>query len=1018
MNLAEFTIKNKLLAVLAIIIFVFGGWSAYKNMARFEDPEFVIRVALINTPYPGASPKEVAEEVTEPLEIALQQLQEVKSINSTSSSGMSEISVQIEYEFSKSRNDLQTIWTKMRNKIKDAERSLPPGAQTPIVNDDFGDVYGFSYFLTGDGYTQAELKTYAKELQGELLLIDGVGKVAIIGDAREVIYVEISRENAANLGISISNIYNTLAKQNAVVSSGDLQIGTQRVMISPTGAIDSVDSIRNLLVSVGEDGKMIYLSDIANVWRGYADPEQSIFRYNGQRGLAIGVAGVLGENVVKLGLDVDAKIIESQSRRPIGMELHEFYHQGNVVEMSVSDFVVNVVVALVIVVVTLFFFMGWRSAVVMGAILLLTIFATLMTMNISDVPMHRISLGALIIALGMMVDNAIVVTEGILVGVQRGSKKLDIAKSVVTQTKWPLLGGTLVGILAFGPIGFAPGAAAEFTGHLFWVILISLMYSWVFALTITPLLCYWLFDDTKGGGDAKQEAAFLRLYRAGMYKALSLRWIVVGVAMVMLFASLWGFRFVQNGFFPSSTTPQFVVDYWLPEGTDIDTTREDMEEIEAYVSKLNSVDAVQTLIGAGGLRYMLIYGPESPNSSYGQLLIRVEDYDEITDLITTVQTHIDAAYPNAQAKVWRFSMGPGGGSKIEATFSGPDPVVLRELSEAAKEIMVADGRALSIKDDWRQAVPVIEPIFSETKARRAGVSREGFSAALQTNFSGMSVGVYREGDDLIPIIARAPAVERRGIEDIEDIQVVSATASTTVPIGQVSEGFRTVWRDGLLKREDRAWTIVAQCDPYPDELPSSLLGRLRPQIEAIELPDGYTLEWDGEYGDSQEANSELASILPLGFGSMILVVVILFNSLRQPIIIWAAVPLALIGVVFGLVVTGTPLEFMGILGLLSLSGLMIKNAIVLVDQIDLEIREGKPRYTAIVDSATSRLRPVMMGTLTTVMGVIPLFFDAFFKSMSVVLVFGLLFATLLTLVVVPALYSIFFKINSKEIDNA
>jgi len=485
MNLAEFTIKNKVLSVIVILLAVVGGWSAYQDMPRFEDPEFTIRTAQIIVQYPGASPVEVAEEVTEPLERAIQQMQEVDDVESVSSAGVAEIMVNIKYEFSKSKADLQLIWTKLRNKVNDAQQSLPPGAGAPTVYDDFGDVYGLYFFLTGDGYTPADLRRYSKELQSELLQVDGVAKVSVDGALPEAIYVEISRQSATALGVSVSNVYNILSQQNAVVSAGDVSVGDRRLVIDPTGAIDSVEAIENLLISTAEDGRIIYLRDIANIWRGYQTPPRKLYRYNGHPAVALGVAGILGGNIVKIGQGVDAKIAESESRRPIGIELHEFYHQGKIVDASVQNFVVNVIAALVIVIITLLIFMGLKSAGVIGAILLLTIFATLATMNIVGIPMHRISLGALIIALGMMVDNAIVVTEGILVGVQRGAKKLDIAKSIVDQTKWPLLGGTLVGIIAFAPIGLAPGSTAEYTGHLFWVILISLLFSWLFAVTLT-----------------------------------------------------------------------------------------------------------------------------------------------------------------------------------------------------------------------------------------------------------------------------------------------------------------------------------------------------------------------------------------------------------------------------------------------------------------------------------------------------------------------------------------------------
>ena len=1017
MNLAEFTIKNIVLSVIVILLTVFGGWSAYQNMPRFEDPEFTIRTAQIIVQYPGASPVEVAEEITAPLERAIQQLQEVDDVESVSSAGVAEITVNIKYDFSKSRADLQLVWTKLRNKVNDAQQSLPPGAGTPAVYDDFGDVYGLYFFLTGEGYTPAELRRYAKELQSGLLQVDGVAKVLIDGVLPEAIYVEISRENATALGVSVSNVYNILSQQNAVVSAGDVNVGDRRLVIDPTGAIDSVEAIENLLISTAEGGRIIYLRDIARIWRGYQTPPRKLYRYNGQPAVALGVAGILGGNIVKIGQGVDAKIAESESRRPIGIELHEFYHQGKIVDASVQNFVVNVIAALVIVILTLLIFMGIKSAIVIGAVLLLTIFATLATMEVTGIPMHRISLGALIIALGMMVDNAIVVTEGILIGVQRGIKKLDIAKSIVDQTKWPLLGGTLVGIIAFAPIGFAPGSTAEYTGHLFWVILISLLFSWVFAVTLTPLFCFWLFKEAAvdESEPPQTDNAFLRSYKQVLGAALRMRPAVVVAVVSVFLTSVWGFQYVKAGFFPASTTPQLVVDYWLPQGTNISKSQDDIMEIEDFVANLNGVNAVQTSVGGGGIRYMLVYPPESANSSYAQLLVRVDDYNLIDELMPQIQSFIDERYANAQAKVWRFMLGPGGGSKIEATFKGPDPKILRALANEAKRVMVNDGGALSIKDDWRQPVSVIEPIYSASKARRAGVSREDLANALLTTYSGKSVGVYREGDDLLPIISRAPEEERMNVEDMRNIQVLSSVTGVTVPIGQVTDGFRTVWRDGRLKREDRVWTIKAQSDPYPDELASELLARIRPMIEAIERPDGYTLEWDGEYGDSKESNEDLASTLPLGFIAMVLTVFILFGTVRQPVVIWLVVPLALIGVVVGLLVTGTPLEFMAILGLLALSGLLIKNAIVLVDQTDFEIKNGLPRFDAVIDAAASRVRPVMMGSITTVLGVIPLFFDAFFQSMAVVLVFGLSFATMLTLIIVPVLYAMFFKIGPEEI---
>jgi len=837
----------------------------------------------------------------------------------------------------------------------------------------------------------------------------------LAGEQSEAIFVEVSRETAASLGVSLQSVYSVLGQQNAVVSAGNVLVGSQRIVIDPSGAIDSVDAIRNLLVSTSNDGRVIYLSDIAEVWRGYQTPPRNVFLSSGEPAIAIGIAGVSGSNISKIGDAISEKLAESESRRPLGIELHEVYHQGKAVDSSVQAFVINVIAALAIVILTLLVFMGRKSAKVIGAILLLTVLFTLAAMHVFGIPMHRISLGALIIALGMMVDNAIVVTEGILVGIQKGEEKLAVAKRIVARAKWPLLGGTLVGIIAFAPIGLSEGEVAEFTGHLFWVVLISLLASWLFAITLTPLFCYWLFDesDAQENTDSKPNIIY-RAYGATLALALKHRTYVLIGALAVFAVSMWGFQFVKSGFFPGSTTPQMVVDYWLPQGTDIETTLSEIKEIEAFVREQDGVQSTAASVGSGGVRYMLVYSPESPNSSYGQIIARLDDYNLNDTLIPKVQQYIDERFPQAQAKVWRYVLGPGGGSKVEATFKGPNPTVLRGLANQAKAIMREDGRALSIKDSWRQTVPVIEPIYSATAGRHTGVSREDLANALRTNYSGNTVGYYRESDDLIPIISRAPADERRDVENIEEVQVLSSVTGKVVPITQVTEGFRTTWRNAILKREDRIWSIKAQADPYPDELPSDLRGRILEQIEAIELPDGYTLEWDGEYGDSLEANKKLMSTIPLGFMAMVLTVIILFRTLRQPLAIWSLVPLALIGVVFGLVITQLPLEFMGILGLLSLSGLLIKNGIVLVDQIDLEIREGKPRFDAVVDASTSRLRPVMMGALTTILGVVPLFLDAFFRSMSVVLVFGLTFATLLTLVMLPTIYSLLFGITPAE----
>ena len=723
MNIGIFAVKNRLITTLVIIGALYSGWFAYENMARFEDPEFTIRTAVVVTPYPGATPEEVANEVTDPLETAIQQLQEVKEIKSVSSAGQSYIEVDILYKFSPNKASLQSIWSKLRNKVADAQSQLPPNAMASIVNDDFGDVYGVFYLITGDGFNYNELKEYGKSLRTSLLTVDGVAKVKLSGVQDEAIYVEISRERIATLGLAVNSIIQDLSKQNAVVSAGNLQIGDNRLVIQPSGSIDSVESLRNLIVSSDGEGTLVYLKDIANVYRDYVDPSSFEVRYNGKPAIGLGISNVTGANVVAMGNAIDSKLRDIDNQRPYGIELHEFYNQGKVTDDAVMNFALNVVAALGIVLVTLFFFMGLKSAVIIGAVLVITIAATLTTMYMVDIPMHRISLGALIIALGMLVDNAIVVTEGILVGTQKGEDKLAVTKRVVERSIWPLLGGTLVGIIAFAPIGFAPGNTAEYTGHLFWVVMISLMYSWIFAVTIVPFLADLLFKTASNANVQTSDGKVLALYKGFLRGVLKVKWVPIGVAAGLFALSVYSFQYVKAGFFPSSTTPQIVVDFWLPEGTDISKTKQELLSVEQHLLQLEGIEAVQTLVGAGALRYMLIYPPESNNTSYGQFLVRTESYQQIAELLPTIQQYIDQRYPEVQSKVWQFQLGPGGGSKIEAEFSGPNPAVLRKLAESAKAILVEDGGAVSVKDDWRQPVAVVQPEYSEVVGRRLGISR-------------------------------------------------------------------------------------------------------------------------------------------------------------------------------------------------------------------------------------------------------------------------------------------------------
>ena len=1014
MNLAGFAINKRVISALATLLILAAGYFAYLKLPRFEDPEFIIRQAQVITPYTGASAEEVAEEVTDVVENALQQLQGVKEIKSVSTPGLSEITIEFTIAATKTRTALAQKFTQLRAKISDSQRYLPPNAGPASVYDDFGDVYALYYAITGEGYTLPEINEYAKDLQKELVLVDGVSKVLLAGAPQEIILVEYKPDQLAQLGLSSGRIAQLLENQNLVTSSGDVVVDDLRMTIRPDAAIGSLETIAALRIVDPNSGRSFRLDDIATVKRSYKEPVSKRFLANGKPAITFAVSNTTGGNVVNMGNAVKARIAELDSERPIGIEFTPISDQATAVKSSVDDFVMNVILALVIVIGTLILFMGIRSGVLMGGILLVTVAGTLFGMYLYGLDMQRISLGALIIALGMLVDNAIVVVEGTLVRTDKGQDPAEAAVAVVEQTKWPLLGGTVVGFLAFSAIGFSPDNTGEYAGSLFWTISIALLFSWLVAVWLTPYFCVLLLKAKEPTAEAKRENILLRAYRGFLKLAIKLRWITLALVIALFVSAMMNFGKVKSGFFPDSPRTQFVVDYTLPGNTDIERTTADIAEIEAWIRGLDGVTDTQAVIGSGHQRFMLTYSSESPASNYGQILVGVEDLSKTDALIPAIQSYLSENHPAASPKVWKFVLGPGGGSIIEARFFGPDATVLRGLSDQAKAIFAAEG-AVSIQDDWRGKVQAIRPQINQDNARRVGLTQADISNAIAARFDGEAIGVFREGNELREIRFRPELAFRDSAERIRDVQVFSQTSGRYVPITQVVDGFDVVFEDRRIRKIDRALAITAQADPAPSINGGDLFEAVKSGVEAIPLPPGFSLEWKGQFGNSAEANAGLASTMPFGFGAMVIVVILLFNAIRQPLIIWLTVPLAVIGVVYGLIYTGTPMEFMAILGILSLTGMLIKNAIVLIDETDGQIASGVPRMTAIIDAAVSRVRPVFLGVLTTVLGVIPLLWDPFFKSLAVVIICGLSFATILTLIVVPTLYAVFFRVRGDEV---
>ena len=1015
MNIAEYFIQNKVISWVLTIVLLVGGIFSYGELGRLEDPEFTVKEAVIITQYPGASAQQVEEEVSYLLENAIQQLPYVDYIRSISSNGLSQITVTMHKIYGPDK--LPQIWDELRRKINDIAPRLPPGVSTPLVNDDFGDVYGLFLAVFGDGFNYKEISDYVDYLKRELVLVEGVGKVAVAGAQQEQVFVEISRNKLTQLGIPTKRIFQLLQTQN-----GAVKLGEEYMRFHPTGEFQDVTELGQLIISDYGAKELIYLRDVATVSRGFQEVPSHINSVNGHRALTLGVSFASGFNVVEVGKVVRARLDELEYHRPVGIEIETIYDQPKFVDKSVKDFIVNLLEAVLIVIVVLLIFMGLKSGIIIGAILFLTVLGTFILMNIKGIELQRISLGALIIALGMLVDNAIVVVEGILIGLKRGLSKVQAANAIIKQTLWPLLGATLIAITAFAPIGLSDDASGEFMGSLFYVLLYSLMLSWFTAISLTPFLASLLFKEqikqgvTEADTDPYQ-GAFFTAYRKFLDLCMRQRTVTVIILVAVFMGGVMGFGHVKNVFFPYMTTPMFYVDYWRGQGTDIRETYHDIHEIEQWLLKNESVTKVSSTVGKGGMRFMLTYAPEKAYSSYGQLIVETTSFEHIDALMREIETYTNENYPAATINFKKLALGAQTPAKIEARFSGPDPEVLRGLAIQAKEILAADLATVGVRDDWRDRSKLVRPQFAEQQARLVGVSKEDLDKLLLYSFSGIQTGLYRDGTKLMPIVARAPAEERLDAGSAPNLQVWSPINESYIPIQQVVSDFKVEWEDAIIARRDRKRTITAMADAnlLMEDTVAAIFNRVAPQIEAISIPSGYSLEWGGEHESQTKAQSSLFASIPFGVLVMFGITIFLFNTMRQPIAIWTTVPLSIVGVTVGLLLLNKPFTFTALLGLISLSGMLIKNGIVLVDQINTEMKEGKEPYFAVFDAAVSRVRPVSMAAITTILGMIPLLSDVFFESMAVTIMFGLGFATVLTLIVVPVVYTLLYRIKYRPL---
>lgn len=1008
-QLGHYAVKYRVATLVVSLSIVFAGLFSYQHLGRLEDPEFTIKEAVIYTSYPGASAQQVEQEVTEPIETAIQQLKQLKEVRSISRAGLSIIFAEVQETYDK--DSLPQVWDELRRKVGAVATALPPGCSPPVVNDDFGDVYGVVLAISGDGQNLHDLKEVADDLRRELLLCTDVGRIDLWGLPNEAVFVEISRARLTQLGLTPQTVFNAINQQNSVTETGQIRVGSENIHLRLSGDYNHIADIGQQLVE-SSTGEMTRLEDIAQIELGQITPTTELMHHNGKHAVALGISTVSGGNVIMMGNALDIRLAQLQKNLPVGIQIEAIAHQANTVEKAVGGFIYNLIAAVTIVILLLMVFMGWREGIIIGVVLGLTILVTLLFMQMMGITLQRISLGALIIALGMLVDNAIVVTEGIIIKMQRGLSRIKAAGEAVEETLWPLLGATAIAILAFAAITLSKDMTGEWLASLFQVICLSLGLSWVFAMTVVPCLCVIFLPRQSKSYTESHNSTMYRYYKNSIGWTIDHRWWSMLFVVGILIFALWGFGFVKQDFMPDMNRPQFTIDIWLPEGTHIDSTTEEVRSIEDYVRSLDGISSVSSFIGRGPLRFLLTYSPEMPNSAYAQLLVSVEDYRRISDLKINLLHWLEKQHPKAISSVDAFKLGPGGGAVV-ARLSGPDANILRSLAQQVKSVMADNSNSRSIRTDWGDRVKTGELQLAIARARELGVTRPEISQAVAMNFNGFVVGRYRHGDDLLPVILRPPLHQRDRIDYLEDVQVWNQTRKHWIPIQQVTDRLSTSWEDPVIHRLNRKRTLSVSCKQKTGTT-DALFRQLKEPLRAITMPEGYTLEWGGEHEEQVEANSKLMSNVPIAFGCMFLVTVMLFNSLRYPLIIFLGLPLAVVGVAVGLLLADKAFGFMAMLGFLSLFGMLMKNEIVLLDQIRLERDSGKAAFQAVIDSSASRIRPVTMAAFTTVLGMIPLLGDPFFAPMAATIMGGLSFATLLTLFVVPVLYSSVFAIHRNE----
>lgn len=1010
-TLAKFFLKNRALSWLLLALILLGGVVAYVGMGKLEDAPFTIKQAVVTTTYPGASPFEVQQQVTDVLEEAIQSLGELYYLKTENRAGLSKITVYVKKEI---RADaMQQLWDKLRRKVGDAQGKLPAGAGTSVVNDDFGDVLGVFYGLSSAVHTYRELEEQAERLKNELLAVPDVARVELYGVQNRTIEVEADPSLLAASGLTMADIAAAFDRQNRIVDAGAVETAHNRLRIDAAGSFTTLEELENLTVT-SRDGSYFRLGELAAVSESYVRPARSRMEMDGLPTIGIAISTVADGNVVDMAERVAARLSQLEQVMPEGYRLRTVYDQGHESSVANDGFVLNLIISVVTVIAVLLFFIGMKNGILIGSGLVFSIFGTLIYMYGTGIALQRMSLAAIIIAMGMLVDNAIVVYDATLVNMQRGMRKRTAILAAVGTTAMPLLGATLIAVLTFLPVYLSPHITGELLSSLFIVIAVSLLLSWVLAVSQNVFFVQEFVrrprpDELKG--ELFQGRMYDRFRRALRW-TIRRRWFVLASMVVLLAASALGFRSIPQQFMPLLDKQYFSVDVWLPEGTRVEETLRQAEALAEKLMQHEGVRHVSTFVGQTPPRYYLANAAYGPQSNYAQCLVEAVSPSVARSMQVGLQDELSQTFSDALIRVNRFELNSIPQALIEARFCGDDPRVLDSLTSMAIDIMRRNPKVMNARNEWGNKAMLVRAAYDPVKAGRLNLGKADLMTAVKSTNDGTPVGIYRDGDKQVPVLLRTVGGGQLSQAALEDLPVWNGRNS--VPLAQVTDSIGIGWEWPLVKTYNRRLSMAAQCDVQPGHTMKEVHSEIRDEIERIGLPAGYSFFWDSQYKDQKEAMEALTKYFPLAIVFLVLILVALFGNFRQPSIIFLILPLSVIGVVVGMLVTGFQFGFFCIAGWLGLLGMIIKNVIVLLDEVNIQRRAGVAPGEAIVEATVSRTRPVLMAAITTIFGSIPLLFDVVFGGMAATIVFGLSFATLLTLFVTPALYAVFYPEAAKR----